>query len=102
MEGSGILTYASYRYHGGFERNLPKGPGCFVFDQKYMQHGFYVNLRDPAFDYVGAEELALDQNQDQGSKFCFSPFWCYSFVWYVRTCILSAVGFWYCEKLLIP
>lgn len=25
-----------------------------------MQHGFYVNMRDPAFDYVGAEELKIE------------------------------------------
>lgn len=24
-----------------------------------MQHGFYINMRDPAFDYVGAEELKI-------------------------------------------
>lgn len=66
MEGPGILNYVSYQYHGKFERNLPKGQGCFVFNQKYMQHGFYVNLRDPAFDYVGAEELALRETNDDG------------------------------------
>lgn len=31
-----------------------------------MQHGFYVNLRDPAFDYVGADELALEDNTEKG------------------------------------
>ena len=61
MEGPGILDYGCYKYHGKFEKNLPKGPGCFVFENnKYMQHGFYVNLRNPAFDYVGADKLALD------------------------------------------
>lgn len=66
MDGAGIITYPGYSYHGKFERNLPKGPGCFVFSEKYMQHGFYINLRDPAFDYVGAEELALDDNAGKG------------------------------------
>lgn len=61
MEGPGILTYSSYKYHGNFDKNLPKGPGCFTFDGKWMQHGFYINIRDPAFDYVGAEELALEE-----------------------------------------
>lgn len=64
MEGPGIINYPNYKYHGNFERNLPKGPGCFVFENKYMQHGFYANLRDPAFDYVGAEELALEQTNE--------------------------------------
>ncbi|KAL1489524.1 hypothetical protein ABEB36_013481 [Hypothenemus hampei] len=62
MSGPGIINYPYYRYHGSFERNLPKGKGCFVFDSKYMQHGFYINMKDPAFDYVGAEELKLDRN----------------------------------------
>lgn len=64
MEGPGIINYPNYKYHGKFEKNLPKGPGCFVFEGKYMQHGFYVNLRDPAFDYVGAEELALQETEE--------------------------------------
>lgn len=64
MEGPGILTYVPYRYHGAFEKNLPKGKGCFTFDGKWMQHGFYVNMRDPAFDYVGAEELALEETAE--------------------------------------
>lgn len=68
MEGAGILTYPGYRYHGRFEKNLPKGPGCFIFSERYMQHGFYVNLRDPAFDYVGADELALDDNPEKGNN----------------------------------
>lgn len=59
MDGQGILDYGCYKYHGKFEKNLPKGPGCFVFDN-YMLHGFYVNVRNPDFDYVGAEKLALD------------------------------------------
>lgn len=54
------FTYqTNHRFHGNFEKNLPKGRGCFTFDAKYMQHGFYVNMRDPAFDYVGAEELKI-------------------------------------------
>ncbi|KAL3266474.1 hypothetical protein HHI36_010644 [Cryptolaemus montrouzieri] len=59
MNGPGVIRYIPYRFHGSFEKNLPKGPGCFTFDGKYMLHGFYVNLRDPAFDYVGADELDL-------------------------------------------
>lgn len=61
MDGPGIYHYPHYKFYGKFERNLPKGKGCFVFDGRIMQHGFYVNMRDPAFDYVGAEELALDK-----------------------------------------
>lgn len=66
MDGPGIINYPGYKYHGKFEKNLPKGPGCFVFQMKCMQHGFYVNLRDPAFDYVGAEELALNDVNEAG------------------------------------
>lgn len=29
-----------------------------------MQHGFYVNMRDPAFDYVGAEELKIKDSPE--------------------------------------
>lgn len=62
MDGPGIIKYPNYCYHGKFERNLPIGPGCFTFEElNCMQHGFYVNLRDPAFDYVGADELALNK-----------------------------------------
>lgn len=64
MEGPGIINYPYYKYHGSFEKNLPKGPGCFTFDAKYMQHGFYINVRDPKFDYVGAEELEINENQE--------------------------------------
>ncbi|KAF5304546.1 hypothetical protein FQA39_LY09597 [Lamprigera yunnana] len=59
MEGSGILTYPSYRYHGKFEQNLPKGPGCFTFENTWMLHGYYINIKDPAFDYIDAEEFEL-------------------------------------------
>ncbi|XP_030760095.1 radial spoke head 1 homolog [Sitophilus oryzae] len=65
MQGSGILNYPYYRYHGNFEKNLPKGKGCFTFDGKYMQHGFYINIRDPAFDYVGADELKLEETSEE-------------------------------------
>ncbi|RZB40211.1 radial spoke head 1 -like [Asbolus verrucosus] len=79
MEGPGILDYGCYKYHGKFEKNLPKGPGCFVFENKYMQHGFYVNLRNPAFDYVGTEKLALDDNLDspdyRGNPRGIVPIW---------------------------
>lgn len=68
MEGQGILNYPYYRYHGNFEKNLPKGPGCFTFDAKYMQHGFYINVRDPKFDYVGAEDMAITENQEDQEK----------------------------------
>lgn len=72
MDGPGIITYPGYRYHGKFERNLPKGPGCYIFSEKYMQHGFYVNLRDPAFDYVGADELSLDDTAEKGKMLIVS------------------------------
>ncbi|KAB0798786.1 hypothetical protein PPYR_06666 [Photinus pyralis] len=64
MEGPGVLKYPGYRYHGKFEQNLPKGPGCFTFENVWMQHGFYLNIRDPAFDYVGAEDLTLDDTEE--------------------------------------
>lgn len=63
MEGPGIINYPYFRYHGTFDKNLPKGPGCFTFDGKYMQHGFYVHVKDPKFDYLGAEELEITENQ---------------------------------------
>lgn len=65
MEGSGIINYPYYRYHGNFDKDLPKGPGCFTFDAKYMQHGFFINVRDPKFDYVGAEELDINANPEE-------------------------------------
>ncbi|XP_018336213.1 radial spoke head 1 homolog [Agrilus planipennis] len=65
MEGSGIINYPRYRFHGIFDKNLPIGPGCFTFENKYMQHGFYINVRDPAFDYIGAEELVLSEERRQ-------------------------------------
>jgi len=72
MEGPGIINYPGYRYHGKFEKNLPRGPGCFSFENKWLQHGFYLNMRDPAFDYVGAEELALDETKEPTGKFSVS------------------------------
>lgn len=79
MEGPGIITYPNYQYHGNFEWNLPKGPGCFTFDLKYMQHGFYINMRDPAFDYIGAEELALEETKEDedatGNRRGIVPVW---------------------------
>ncbi|XP_065158150.1 radial spoke head 1 homolog isoform X2 [Atheta coriaria] len=62
MEGAGIITYpCDFRYHGYFKRNLPIGPGLFSFEEKWIQFGFYVNMRDPAFDYLGAENLIVEQ-----------------------------------------
>ncbi|XP_050514382.1 radial spoke head 1 homolog [Diabrotica virgifera virgifera] len=79
MEGPGIINYPQYRFHGSFEKNLPKGPGCFTFDAKYMQHGFYVNVRDPKFDYVGSEELQLSTNEEdreyRGNAKGIVPIW---------------------------
>lgn len=80
MEGLGILNYSGYKYHGTFERNLPKGPGCFSFEGVYIQHGFYVNMRDPAFDYVSTEELALKNNplpeeEDRSNPRGIVPIW---------------------------
>ncbi|XP_056648804.1 radial spoke head 1 homolog [Diorhabda sublineata] len=73
MEGPGIINYPYYRYHGQFDKNLPKGPGCFTFDGKYIQHGFYVNMRDPKFDYVGADELELQETNPDGTEFRGNP-----------------------------
>lgn len=68
MEGPATVNYPGYQYHGKCSKNLPKGPGCFTFENKWMQHGFYVNMRDPAFDYVGAEDLALAETKEEASK----------------------------------
>lgn len=57
MDGPGQIVYPSYMYHGKFERNLPIGKGVFSFDLKVLQHGYYVNIKDPKFDYIGAEEV---------------------------------------------
>ncbi|KAJ8916276.1 hypothetical protein NQ315_016417 [Exocentrus adspersus] len=82
MKGPGIYNYPHYRYHGTFEKNLPKGPGCFTFNAKYMQHGFYINMRDPAFDYVGAADLELEASpdspgepEDRGNPKGIVPIW---------------------------
>ncbi|CAH2012119.1 unnamed protein product [Acanthoscelides obtectus] len=82
MEGPGIVNYPYFRYHGSFHKNLPIGVGCFTFDAKYMQHGFYINMRDPAFDYVGAEELELEgrganqeENEYRGNPRGIVPIW---------------------------
>lgn len=79
MDGPGVITYPNYQYHGYFEWNLPKGPGCFTFGVKYMQHGFYINMRDPAFDYIGADELALDETKEEdnptGNRRGIVPVW---------------------------
>ncbi|KAK5644208.1 hypothetical protein RI129_008053 [Pyrocoelia pectoralis] len=64
MDGPGVLKYPCYCYHGQFEQNLPKGAGCFTFQNVWMQHGYYLNVRDPAFDYVGAEDLALTETEE--------------------------------------
>ncbi|XP_045480166.1 radial spoke head 1 homolog [Harmonia axyridis] len=68
MNGSGVIRYLPYRFHGYFEKNLPKGPGCFTFDGKYILHGFYVNLRDPAFDYVSNDVLDLEGGDTEENK----------------------------------
>lgn len=68
MEGPGIINYPYFRFHGNFQRNLPLGAGCFTFDAKYMQHGFYINVRDPKFDYVGAEELEINENNEESQE----------------------------------
>ncbi|KAK9871051.1 hypothetical protein WA026_010009 [Henosepilachna vigintioctopunctata] len=75
LNGPGIVRYVPYQFHGKFEKNLPKGPGCFTFEGKYILHGFYLNIRDPSFDYVGAaEELDLgggnreNENDDDYSQ----------------------------------
>ncbi|KAF7997844.1 hypothetical protein HCN44_009242 [Aphidius gifuensis] len=46
MQGPGQLIYPKYRYHGYWEKNLPIGKGCFVFENKCMQHGFYTHVLD--------------------------------------------------------
>lgn len=59
MSGPGQIVYPNYCYHGKFERNLPIGRGVFSFDLKILQTGYYVNIKDPKFDYIGAEEVQL-------------------------------------------
>lgn len=56
MEGAGQHIYPNYVFHGTFAKNLPIGPGVFSFDLKYLQHGYYVNMKDPTFDYIGADD----------------------------------------------
>ncbi|XP_060520536.1 radial spoke head 1 homolog [Cylas formicarius] len=62
MEGPGITNYPYFRFHGSFEKNLPKGKGCFTFDEKYMQHGYYINVKDTSLNSVGKEELQSDES----------------------------------------
>lgn len=57
--GPGYVIYPGYCYHGRWERNLPIGRGVFSFDLKVLLHGYYVNMKDPKFDYIGAEEAEL-------------------------------------------
>lgn len=47
-----------------------------------MQHGFYINMRDPAFDYVGVEDFVLRENadnptdtEDRGNPRGIVPIW---------------------------
>ncbi|XP_017786549.1 PREDICTED: uncharacterized protein LOC108569490 [Nicrophorus vespilloides] len=79
MEGAGILTYpCGYKFHGQFDRNLPKGPGVFAFEDKWIQQGFYINMRDPAFDYVGVQELVEpveDDVEDRSNPRGIVPIW---------------------------
>lgn len=38
-----------------------------------MQHGFYINMRDPAFDYVGAEELKIEGTESTSGEDLRTP-----------------------------
>ncbi|XP_044730551.1 radial spoke head 1 homolog [Chrysoperla carnea] len=56
MIGPAKVMHPRHVYHGPFNLNLQKGFGCFTFDLKIMQHGYYINIKDPAFDYLGGSE----------------------------------------------
>lgn len=63
MQGPGQLIYPKYRYHGQWKNNLPIGKGCFVFENKCMQHGFYTHvLDDDDDDNNNAEQKNKDLN----------------------------------------
>lgn len=52
MEGPAHVIYPNYVFHGKYEHNLPIGKGVFSFDLKVVQHGYYINMKDPKFDYL--------------------------------------------------
>lgn len=64
MIGPGHVVYSGYCYHGRWERNLPIGRGVFSFDLKVLLHGYYINMKDPKFDYIGAEEVQLPGQEE--------------------------------------
>lgn len=65
IEGAGQIIYPRVRYHGSWLRGKPKGPGCFVFDTNCMQHGFYLLMKDPAWEEFGEGE---EEKEDKEVK----------------------------------
>lgn len=64
--GPGQIIYPRYRFHGSWTRGVPKGTGCFVFDTNCMQHGFYLLVKDSAFEDLGeGEEEKDDVKKDE-------------------------------------
>lgn len=81
MEGPAHVMYPCYVFHGKFERNLPIGPGVFSFDLKILLHGYYINMKDPKFDYIGTEDdpelKDIEENQEpvKGAPRGIVPIW---------------------------
>ncbi|XP_046387779.1 radial spoke head 10 homolog B [Ischnura elegans] len=65
-EGPGQLLQPKNRFYGTWEKDMPLGPGCYVFDPPVdcMIHGEYVLSKDPALASVGdVEEGEEDDSQ---------------------------------------
>lgn len=62
--GPAKLLHPRHVYHGPWNLNIQKGVGCFTFDLKVMQHGFYINIRDPRFDYLEEEEVVQEEEPE--------------------------------------
>ncbi|XP_072541245.1 radial spoke head 1 homolog isoform X2 [Salminus brasiliensis] len=48
MESAGELIHLNHRYQGNFFNNYPLGPGKYVFDSGYEQHGEYLQEKGNA------------------------------------------------------
>ncbi|PSN48768.1 hypothetical protein C0J52_05182 [Blattella germanica] len=64
MQGPGQIVHPRHRFHGSWEKNLPKDAGVYTFNLKLMQHGSYIHMQNPEFDFVGEggpEETSPEQ-----------------------------------------
>uniref|UniRef100_A0ABD2WN49 Radial spoke head 1 homolog n=1 Tax=Trichogramma kaykai TaxID=54128 RepID=A0ABD2WN49_9HYME len=67
MQGPGQLTHDQHSYHGIWDRNLPDGMGCYVFQTNlYMQHGVYVLLSE--LDQSFSAEDSSEEYSEEGSS----------------------------------